>query len=185
MGYLHIVSGSMFSGKTTRLIELFYEYNVNNNILIFNHCIDQRYSKEAFITTHNLEKVVCNQIDRLDQIKLHPNYKQTNIVMIDEIQFFNDVKTIIMDMVEIDNKHVIIAGLLTDADRNVFGDMIDLIPYADVYEQKYSKCYFCDTHKGLFTLRKTQSNCVVDVGSSDKYISVCREHYKRYHYLKK
>lgn len=185
MGSLHIISGSMFSGKTTRLIELFYEYNHNKQILIFNHYIDKRYNKEAFITTHNLEKITCNQIEHLDQIKLHPDYEHTNIIMIDEVQFFTDVKDIVLKMVEIDNKHVIIAGLLTDTDRNVFGSMIDLIPYADIHEQKYSKCYFCDTKKGIFTLRKTQSNSVVDVGASDKYISVCRDHYKRYHYLKK
>lgn len=177
MGFLHIVSGSMFSGKTTRLIELFYKHYINNNILIFNHCIDQRYNKEAFITTHNLEKVVCNQIDHLDVIKHHPDYLHTNMIIIDEVQFFTNVKSIVLEMVETDNKHVIIAGLLTDTDRNVFGNMIDLIPYADVYEQKYSKCHLCDTNKGLFTLRRTDSECVVDVGSSDKYISVCRDHY--------
>lgn len=188
MGYLHIISGSMFSGKTTRLIELFHEYNNkrgHNEILIFNHRIDKRYNKEAFITTHNLDKIVCNQIEHLNEIKTNQNYEHTSLIIIDEIQFFTDVKNMILEMVETDNKHVIIAGLLTDTDRNVFGNLIDLIPYADVYEQKYSKCYFCDINKGLFTLRKTQSNCVVEVGSSDKYIPVCRDHYKKYHYLKK
>ena len=187
MGSLHIISGSMFSGKTTRLIELFYEYNNkgNNEISIFNHSIDKRYNKEAFITTHNLDKIVCNQIEHLDEIRTNRNYEQSNIIIIDEIQFFTNVKDIVLKMVEMDNKYVIIAGLLTDADRNVFGNMIDLIPYADVHEQKYSKCYFCDINKGLFTLRKTHSNSVVDVGASDKYISVCRAHYKKYHYLKK
>lgn len=168
----------MFSGKTTRLIELFHKLNNSKNILMFNHYIDQRYDKDSYIASHNLEKVVCNKIENLDQIKYHPNYEYANIIMIDEIQFFTqDVKNIVMEMVETDCKHVIIAGLMIDADRNLFGNIIDLIPYADTYEQKYSKCYFCDTNKGLFTLRKKQSNIVLDVGSSDKYISVCRDHY--------
>ena len=183
MGYLHIISGPMFSGKTTRLIELFYENN-NKNIMIFNHNIDNRYNKESFITTHNLEKIKCNQIENIHDIEKNNEYNNTDVIMIDEIQFFCDIKDIIMKMVDVDNKHVIIAGLLTDANRNIFGNMIDLIPYADVYEQKYSKCYFCDINKGIFTLRKIESKNIIDVGSSDKYISVCRDHFNKYHYLK-
>lgn len=178
MGFLHVVTGPMFSGKTSRLIELYHEHKTKTtNILIFNHILDTRYNKEPFITTHNLETVKCVQIDNLYEICDHPDYSKCVVIIIDEGQFFANIKGPILKMVETDNKLVIIGGLLLDTKRCPFGELINIIPFADKHEQKFSKCYYCNNMKGLFTMRKFEFIKPIDVGSSDKYMTVCRKHY--------
>ena len=176
MAYLHIISGSMYSSKTTRLIELYNNLKDSKNVIIFNHSIDTRYNGTNYITSHDRNSIQCTSISSILDIYEHPQYKQTDVIMIDECQFFSSLKNV-LDMIHNDNKHIILSGLMLDKDCQYFGELYLLIPYADVYEQKYSRCFQCNQN-GLFTIKINQSfNPVIDVGSVDKYLPVCRYHY--------
>jgi thymidine kinase len=170
----------MFSGKTTCIIDEYNEFiRTNVKVLVFNHKLDKRYDKseDSYIITHCLKKIRCNQIDKINEIFDNVDYEEAKVIIIDEIQFFKDIVDDLMRMVEKDNKHVIIAGLITDYGRNIFGELINMIPFADKYEIKYSECFKCK-EKGLFSQRLMDiTTDGVDVGSSDKYIPLCRHHY--------
>lgn len=176
-GYLHIISGSMFSGKTTSLMNLYS--TSKSSVLVFNHCLDNRYDpNNAYIITHDRARIPCTSIAHIRDVFDHPDFGSVETIMIDEIQFFTGIKRDILEMVEVHGKRVVLAGLLTDVYRNTFGELNELIPVADRYEQQYSECNSCGG-KGLFSVKRTthNKNDVVDVGSSDKYIAVCRYHY--------
>lgn len=176
-GSIYLITGSMFSGKTTRLIEQFdHLSNHNETVLIFNHSFDKRYSNECFIVSHDMVKSPCTFINHIDEIFSHPKYSISNYILIDEGQFFTDIIKTILHIVENDNKHVIIAGLLTDSNRNKFGELLDIVPYVDSIDNKHSKCSMCSKN-GLFTIKHTESTSVIDIGSNDKYSAVCRYHY--------
>lgn len=175
-GFLHIISGSMFSGKTTALLTLYNQFKPS--VLIFNHSYDNRYdSNNKYITTHDKNRIPCTCIHTINDIYNHPDFLTTKVIMIDEIQFFTRIKTDILQLVEFYNKHVVLSGLMIDIQRNIFGELSELVPFADRFEQKLSTCSICK-NKGLFSLRKNNKNTnIVDVGSSDKYYAVCRYHY--------
>ena len=175
----------MYSSKTTRIIELYREFVNKYNVIAFNHMIDNRYNTDSNIMTHNRDGVNSNAISSIETILNTTDYKKADIVMIDECQFFADLFNNVMTMVERDNKHVILSGLLTDVNRLYFGELYKLIPYADKYEQKYSKCSFCK-NKSLFTSFVSNNDFgdnvgsnqqQINVGSVMKYIPVCRYHY--------
>ena len=70
MGYLKLILGPMFSGKSTKLIELIRKYKViNYKIMIIKNGIDNRYSDEAEIVSHNKDTESCIVVDDLNEIK--------------------------------------------------------------------------------------------------------------------
>jgi thymidine kinase len=178
MGSIRIITGSMFSGKTTRLIQKYKQLvKQNMHVLVFNHSNDKRYNKYgSHISSHDNEHVCCTFINDLREILTHKEYSKCDFILIDEGQFFTDIKDTILHMVEKDAKHVVIGGLLTDSNRNKFGELLDIVPYADSIDFKYSKCCICDKN-GLFSVKHTKSTNVVDIGTSDKYYPACRYHY--------
>lgn len=178
MSFLHIISGSMYSSKSTRLIQLYKELINKYNVLVFNHTIDNRYNNDSNIMTHNRDGINSIAISSIHNILCNNDYKTVDLVMIDECQFFTDLFDNVLHMVEKDNKHVILSGLMTDVNRNFFGDLYKLVPFADKYEQLYSKCNLC-SNKGLFTtyVGDDVMDQQINVGSTMKYIPVCRYHY--------
>jgi thymidine kinase len=183
-GSIQLITGSMFSGKTTRLIEQYKDLIAKGvMVLIFNHSFDKRYSNESFIVTHDKCVAPCTFIEHIKDILLHPNYSNSEYILIDEGQFFTEITKYILQIAEKDNKHIIIAGLLTDSNRNKFGELLDIVPYIDSIDNKHSRCTLCcttnqsQTKNGLFTIKHSYTTSIVDVGSSDKYSAVCRYHY--------
>jgi thymidine kinase len=82
-------------------------------------------------------------------------------------------------LVDIHNKHVVIAGLDGDSNRNKFGDLISLIPISDTVDKLSAYCNKCnDGTYGPFTKKLNDSNNnVIEIGGKDLYIPVCRNHY--------
>jgi thymidine kinase len=177
-GYLHIITGPMFSGKTTRLIELYNHYKQSNYVLVFNHTLDKRYvsKDEQKIVSHDKITIDCNFISRPIDILSHKDFNSSKVIIIDEAQFFDSFKEIVLFLVEFYKKTIIVSGLMTDFNRDVFGELLSLIPFADEVEIKKGKCKFCN-NKGLFTEKNRSRNEVIEVGSSDVYAIVCRCHY--------
>jgi thymidine kinase len=173
-GALHIISGTMFGGKTSELIKRAKE----NPGLIFNHKLDMRYG-ECGIFSHSGEYLQCVSISSLEEIPSTPNYECTKHIYIDEFQFFKDSISIIQRMVEDDNKIVTCSGLLVDTNRVPFGNLLYLVPLSDTYVEKKGIC--CEKtclKPGLFVTNKNTKESCVNVGF-EQYILLCR-----YHYLK-
>ena len=122
--YLEIIMGPMYSGKTSRLIEIYKKCKFSNiDVYVINHNSDIRYD-EKLLTSHDQEKIPCVQTDSLskftNQILSKENRKKNTVILVNEGQFFTDLKENILCWVEIFNLRVYVAGLDSDFERNKF-----------------------------------------------------------------
>jgi len=178
----------MFAGKTR---ELQRQYNVFKSckfkIQVFKKQADKRYSENEIITHDGLkfdkeDVFVANSVDDIEK-KLKP---ETQVVMIDEAQFYNKEIVEKIDELVGNNKIVITTVLPTDFRGLTFGVAGDLLARADKITQLFSRC----THQenGVFChqlatrpLRRGKSKELVVIGGKEMYEPRCRKH----HYIEK
>jgi thymidine kinase len=173
-GYIHIITGPMFSGKSSKLINIIKQYEPKD-ILVFNHVSDIRYSNNN-VCTHDGTVYECYMINNLSFILNMKELNDAKYIFIDEFQFFNDTKDVILKLCNEYNKHVVIAGLSLDFKLNTFGDLYILFPFSNKIDVLYGKCFYCD-ERSVFTCKLYKNGNIHEVGSSEKYISTCRNHY--------
>jgi thymidine kinase len=170
--------GPMFSGKSTALLSIIKR---NKYMRLSTFCLtsdlDNRYSSNSSITTHMNESYPAYSTKNLNDMKSHPEYKTAHSIIIEEAQFFSDLKDFVLNAVEVDGKNVICAGLDGDSERKPFGQILDLIPYCNFVTKLNAKCTRCQ-ERGLFTFRKRgETTEQVLVAGADKYEALCRGHY--------
>ena len=112
-------------------------------------------------------KSPCEKLSHITDIYKLKSFNQSSVILVDEAQFFDDIKEVI-NIVETNKKTVYVFGLDGDFKRNKFGCILDLIPYCDNIHKLKSICYKCKD-KGIFSLRISNSENQVLVGSSDDY----------------
>jgi thymidine kinase len=188
-GKLDIILGTMFSGKTTYLLSKLSSYSaLNFSILYINIDIDTRSTK-SFSTHNSFMNLITkddsqNTIKNVTMLKLKNlksiDIEQYDIIMIDEAHFFDDIIEF-TKMALNNNKHVIIGSLIADFKGNKFGKVLDLITICDNVERLHAYCSECAKNKfcriATYSKRITKSKKNIDIGGSDKYIPVCRDHY--------
>jgi len=182
IGKLEIIIGNMFSGKSTELIRRYNrEKTLNKRILVVNYCLDSRYSRFAnddTIATHDKNYVECLKIDKLSYIIENNIIDNYDSFFIDEAQFFTDLYVVVIKLVEEHNKHVVLAGLDGDSNRNKFGDLISLIPICDTVDKLTAYCNKCnDGTYGPFTKKIGNNDKLIEIGGKELYIPVCRYHF--------
>lgn len=184
---LEIITGPMFSGKTTKLINLHNKYK-NNNTIIFNHSIDNRfYNDEHVIATHNKDKKPCIKVKECFEIYTHINkkYKDNNegiYIFIDECQFFKKINELIetLNNSTLNIKHVFLSGLNYDAKGKIFNkDYNCLFNKSTTLHSLTSKCYKC-RGKAEYTICVIENNINnknnVLVGDKTIYKPSCHQH---------
>ena len=180
-GYLNLIIGPMFSGKSTRLIQYIRKYKtLGLNLIVIKPSLDTRYTTKNEICTHNHEKESCNIYDRdkLEEIFNHSEYNNYEIIIIEEGQFFMNLFEIVKRMTDIDKKKVYISALNGDFNRDLFGDIHKLISLADNIDFLQSLCIDCkDGTPGIYSKRITNNSLQILVASNDNYKAVCRKHY--------
>ena len=178
-GTIDIIMGCMFSGKSTELIRLANRYKVlDMKVLIVNHTLDNRYSESA-VATHSQIKMDCLALDKLDKIKNEYKklYDESQVIIIEEAQFFEGLYDFVLNSCEKDGKNVIVVGLDGDSNRNMFGEIIKLIPVCNSVKKLYGLCVRCkDGTKACFTKRLVENDEQVFIGSSE-FQAVCRKCY--------
>lgn len=170
MGYLEVILGTMFSGKTTELMKRVSQYRaIGMRCLVINHCADTRVEGE-FAQTHDGNK--CKAVKISDILLV--NTKGYDVVAIDEGQFFANLRAAVMVMAETHGQHIIVAGLSGDFERKPFGEMLDLIPVADDVTFKRALCKTCCHPARLAAFTKRLSGETELVSVHNNYIAVCR-----------
>ena len=175
--YLEIILGSMFSGKTSRLVEIYKQCKFCNiPVLVVNHSCDNRYDDEL-LSTHDKVKIPCIKTNYLfefwNKYYSDNDVKNTEVILINEGQFFSDLYEVVDDMLQ-KGKKVYVCGLDGDFKRHKFGQMLDLIPLCDKVTKLTSLCSICKNGTpGIFSKRITTEKEQTIVGS-DNYIPVCR-----------
>jgi len=194
-GYLEIILGGMYAGKTSRLVEVYKQCKFCNiSVAVINHSIDNRYDDEL-LSTHDQVKIPCIKTERLfdiwtDHIDMESNIElvprirdkfkvaRSNVILINEGQFFPDLEDFVKKLLE-HGKKVYVCGLDGDFERKKFGQILDLIPLCDKVTKLTSLCSLCKNGTpGIFSKRITSEKAQTVVGS-DNYIPVCRNCYEK------
>jgi thymidine kinase len=172
---LELIIGPMFSGKSTELIRrIRLLQKINKKVLVLKPIIDSRYNSDK-ITSHNYESVKSKVLNTLDEIDYDVQFY--DVIVIDEGQFFPDLKNTVLKWLSKYFISIIIGGLDGDFQQNQIGQILELIPHADKCKKLTSLCNICqDGTKAPFTHRLVKSNDKVLVGGAESYIPVCRKH---------
>lgn len=174
---LKIIVGCMFSGKTSELIKEVKRLTViDKKILLINSNLDTRYDNNK-VCSHNQEKIECISVKNLQDIDMI-KYTESEYIIIDEAQFYEDLFDFVTVATDLNNKHVIIVGLNGDFDRNNFGEIHKLYPYADNIVLLKAMCLSCkDGTEAIFSKKIVNDKKQTDIGNQDKYMPVCRKCY--------
>ena len=129
-GWLEVISGCMFAGKTEELIRRINVLSyAKMNIIVFKPKIDNRYS-DTEIVSHSGAKVPCLVVDRAQEILKKVNI-DTEVVAIDEVQFFDKDIVDVCEYLADKGIRVIVAGLDKDFRGEPFGIMPELLTRAE------------------------------------------------------
>ena len=174
-GYLELILGPMFSGKTTFLCNIYKQHVLCDHVpLVINYIDDVRYSNDNNkLFTHDQRTIPCLPVRNLFDISSevlsnHP------IILINEGQFFNDLCGFVERELA-KHKKIYVCGLDGDFKQEKFGDILDLIPKCEKITKLTSICILCkDGTPAPFTYRKTADQTQTLIGVDD-YIPVCRK----------
>ena len=177
MGKITLYFGCMFSGKTSILIrECRKCMAIGKKVLCINYAQDNRYSDEEYIMSHNLDKVDCIKVNTLSDVS-DDTILNHDYIMVDEGQFFTDLKEYVIKWCEQYNKSITVISLDGDFQRNLFGSISELIPYCDTINKLTALCRLCsDGTEALFTCRISNENEQVVIGVNN-YMPLCRKHF--------
>jgi thymidine kinase len=172
-GWIEVIVGSMFSGKSEELIRRLNRARIaRQKVQVFKPVIDARYSVEE-IASHSGQKHNSKPVSTAAEILLEVT-DETQVVGIDEGQFFD------ADIVPVANQlanrgiRVIVAGLDQDYTGTPFGPMPHLLSIAEFITKIHAICVKCG-QTANYTQRTVESDVLVEVGASDKYEARCRK----------
>lgn len=191
-GQLDLVLGTMFSGKTTYILSQIAKMaELNYSILYINIEFDNR--SENIFSTHNpffdthkdfvKKESISKNVQMIKIKKLNDlNVENKDIIIIDESHFFDDLVEFVNKCLDMD-KYVIVSGLIADFKGNKFGKTLDLIPICSNIHRLHAYCAECAKEKkcciATYSKRIVKCKKSIDIGGSEKYIPVCRYHYKQ------
>ncbi|HEY5369261.1 MAG TPA: thymidine kinase [Hanamia sp.] len=170
-GWIEVICGSMFSGKTEELIRRLKRVEIANlKAEIFKPSIDTRFDEQK-IVSHDENKIQSTPIDNSQTILLLA--QDVDIVGIDEAQFFDDQITVVCEKLALKGMRVIVAGLDMDYQGRPFGQMPNLLAIADYITKLHAICVVCGNIANV-SYRKVKTGGQVLLGEKDIYEPRCR-----------
>lgn len=172
-GWIEVIAGSMFSGKSEELIRRLTRARIaRQKVQVFKPAIDARYSIEE-IASHSGQKhlslPVASTAEMMDQVEA-----DTQVIGIDEAQFFDMAIIAAVNELAETGKRVIIAGLDQDYMGKPFEPMPQLLSIAEFITKTHAICVRCGATAN-YSQRTVESDERVEVGASDKYEARCRK----------
>ncbi|WP_342252719.1 thymidine kinase [Spiroplasma endosymbiont of Amphibalanus improvisus] len=176
--YIELITGCMFAGKTEEFIRKITRLRfANYKIQVFKPEIDKRYS-ETDIVSHSKKTIVAQPVTKaIDILKLIK--KDTNVVGVDEVQFFDEEIIKIIEFLADKNIIVIVAGLDRDFKKDPFLNTEKLFYKADFVHKLNAVCNRCGG-AGTLTQRlingkpASKKDPIVLIGSEENYQARCR-----------
>ena len=171
-GWIEVICGCMFSGKTEELIRRLRRAQIaKQSVLIFKPTIDDRYSTNH-IVSHSEQSLVSTVID--NPLEILELAKSANVVGIDEAQFFSADLVDVCERLANDGKRVIVAGLDQDYRGKPFEPMPQLLAVAEYITKTLAICMSCGNPADRTQRTTTQQELVV-VGAQNVYEARCRK----------
>ncbi|WP_156292000.1 thymidine kinase [Oceanobacillus salinisoli] len=180
-GWIEVICGSMFSGKSEELIRRVRRATYANlTVRVFKPAIDDRYDDTA-VVSHNGTSVVAQPIHQAEEIMEHVN-GNVDIVGIDEVQFFDENVVEIADGLANKGIRVIAAGLDTDFRGEPFGPMPKLMSVSESVTKLNAICPICGspasrTQRLINGKPASYDDPIILVGASESYEPRCRHHH--------
>ncbi len=171
-GWIEVICGSMFAGKTQELIRRVRLATIaRQKVQVFKHSLDKRYSKE-YVVTHDKLKLASQPVRTAAEImkKVLPD---TDVVGIDEAQFFStEIIDVCQDLAN-SGRRVVVAGLDQDFRGVPFDPMAKLLAVAEYVTKNLAICVICGNPANR-NQRVSRGKKRIEVGSTDKYEARCR-----------
>jgi thymidine kinase len=173
-GRIELICGSMWSSKSTTMLARMRRYSAAKlRCVVLRYSNDTRYSDTKF-STHDKEMVDAISVSSLDESEVPDSmFLDKDVILVDEGQFLRS-------LVDFCERHanqgriVVVAALDSDADRNPFGEVCNLIPKAELVTKLSAVCMVCHTADAPFTKRLVDSKAIELIGGADKYQARCR-----------
>ena len=181
-GWVEVICGSMFSGKSEELIRRVKRAQfAKQKIAVFKPKIDNRYSDKA-VVSHNGASFIAKPISHSIEI-LHHVEAEIDVVAIDEVQFFDEGIVRVVQQLADSGYRVITAGLDQDFRGEPFGPMPTLLSIAEQITKLQAVCTVCGspasrTQRLIDGQPASYFDPVILVGASEAYEPRCRHHHE-------
>ncbi|HDK7145646.1 TPA: thymidine kinase [Clostridium botulinum] len=178
-GWIEVVAGPMYSGKTEELIRRIRRAEIaKQKVQVFKPEIDNRYSKQD-VVSHAGDKIQSVPVKSSKEI-LEKLLDNTDVIGIDEAQFFDDFLVEIVSKIANNNRRVICAGLDMDFKGEPFGPMPKLMAIAEFVDKIQAVCMVCNnpatrTQRLINGKPAKKSDPVVLIGAQESYEARCRK----------
>jgi thymidine kinase len=173
-GWIEVICGSMFSGKTEELIRRLRRAQIaRQRVEIFKPVIDIRYDEEQVIS-HDETSIHSTPVYSAAQILLYAN--DFDVVGVDEAQFFDDQLSDVCNHLANSGVRVIVAGLDMDYTGKPFGPIPALLASAEYVDKLHAICVKCG-NLAQYSHRVVGQGGQILVGEKDKYEPLCRSCY--------
>ena len=170
-GWIEVICGSMFSGKTEELIRRLKRAKFANlRVEIFKPMIDVRYSLEE-VVSHDSNSIRSTPVDSSASILLYAS--DVDVVAVDEAQFFDPGIIDVCQKLAASGVRVIVAGLDMDYLGKPFGPMPSLMAVAEYVTKVHAICVRCG-NLAHHSHRLTKSDKLVVLGEKESYEPICR-----------
>ena len=181
-GWIEVICGSMFSGKTEELIRRLRRAQIaRQKIQVFKPVMDDRYSTKAIASHNGLQEkaIPVNHSAELQQLA----DPQADVIAIDEVQFFDDNIVAVCNELASQGKRIICAGLDMDFRGVPFGPIAQLLAVAEQVDKLRAICVVCGapashTQRLIEGRPAYYDDPVVLVGASEVYEARCRAHHQ-------
>jgi len=182
VGWIEVICGSMFSGKTEELIRRIRRVKLaKQKVKVFKPKRDTRYNKKKIIS-HDSNTIKSKSVSSSNKIiKLSENF---DVIGIDEVQFFDDGIVDVCNALANSGKRVIVAGLDMDYKGKPFGQMPNLLSIAEYVTKVHAVC----TKTGKmanYTNRIVDSDELILLGDTKKYEALSRKAFNKINNLSK
>ena len=171
-GWIEVICGSMFSGKTEELIRRLKRARIaRQKVEIFKPAVDVRYDVEN-VVSHDASSIPSTPVESSSQILLMVN-NDVDVIGIDEAQFFDSELSSVCDQLANSGIRVIVAGLDMDFTGKPFGPIPSLMATAEYVTKVHAICIRCG-NLAQYSHRTIAGEKLVVLGEKDSYEPLCR-----------
>ncbi len=171
-GWIEVICGSMFSGKTEELIRRLNRAKIaRQRVEIFKPAVDTRYNEEN-VVSHDETSIKSTPVQAASQILLLAS--DVDVVGIDEAQFFDNELAAVCNVLANDGIRVIVAGLDMDYTGQPFGPIPSIMSTAEYVTKVHAICIECG-NLAQYSHRLVEDDNLVLLGETDRYVPLCRQ----------
>ncbi|WP_396203733.1 thymidine kinase [Gemmatimonas sp.] len=178
-GWMEVIAGSMFSGKTEELLRRVRRATIaRKRVQVFKSHLDDRYAGLWAVSSHDRRTFDATPVDSSSQIMLRLD-PMAQVIAIDEVQFLDAAIVNVVSALANRGRRVIMAGIDTDFRGEPFGPMPQLMAVAEVVDKLHAICVLCGspasrTQRLLEGKPAHYDSPTIMVGAADSYEARCR-----------